>query len=130
VLILAKPLGPVCHVGTPTCFGEVAPRPAAAPYGFLGTLSQIIRQRIAERPHGSYTARLLEAGPRRIAQKVGEEGLELALAGVAQADEDVIAEAADLLYHVVVLLESKGLSLARVVDLLEARHAVHRASAG
>ena len=128
LLILAEPLGPVCHLGTATCFGTQAAQLAAQPYGFLETLSTIIRQRIAERPPGSYTAKLLDAGPRRIAQKVGEEGLELALAGVGQTDEDLIAEAADLLYHVLLLLESKGLSLAQVVDLLEARHAERRAA--
>jgi phosphoribosyl-AMP cyclohydrolase / phosphoribosyl-ATP pyrophosphohydrolase len=127
LLILAKPLGPVCHLGTATCFGSGASEPARRPYGFLETLSAIIRERIAERPPGSYTAKLLDAGPRRIAQKVGEEGLELALAAVAQTDEDTIAETADLLYHVLLLLESKGLSLAQVVDLLEARHAERRA---
>jgi phosphoribosyl-ATP pyrophosphohydrolase/phosphoribosyl-AMP cyclohydrolase len=121
LLILAHPLGPACHRGTPTCFGEGAPRTAAQPYGFLGVLTQTIRQRIDTRPPGSYTAKLLDEGPRRIAQKVGEEGLELALASVAQADEAVIAEAADLLYHVVLLLEAKGLSLARVVAELATR---------
>jgi phosphoribosyl-ATP pyrophosphohydrolase/phosphoribosyl-AMP cyclohydrolase len=84
-------------------------------------LTQTIRQRIDARPPGSYTAKLLDEGPRRIAQKVGEEGLELALASVAQGDEEVIAEAADLLYHVVLLLEAKELSLARVVAELAAR---------
>ncbi len=126
LLILAKPSGPACHLGTATCFGEAAPQAAAAPYGFLGTLSAIIRQRIAERPQGSYTARLLDAGPRRIAQKVAEEGVELALASVLQSDEDVAAEGADLLYHVVLLLEARGLSLARVVELLATRHAAAR----
>jgi phosphoribosyl-AMP cyclohydrolase / phosphoribosyl-ATP pyrophosphohydrolase len=121
LLILAHPSGPACHRGTRTCFGADAPQSAAQPYGFLGVLTQTIRQRMDARPPGSYTAELLEAGPRRIAQKVGEEGLELALASVAQGDEDVIAEAADLLYHVVLLLEAKGLSLARVVDELAAR---------
>lgn len=140
LLILANPLGPVCHLGTATCFADGEPpsgasRRAAAgaaaePYGFLGTLAAILRQRIAERPPGSYTVRLLEAGPRRIAQKVGEEGVELALAGVAGADEEVLAEAADLLYHVVLLLESKGLSLAQVVDLLAARHRDSAGAAG
>jgi phosphoribosyl-ATP pyrophosphohydrolase/phosphoribosyl-AMP cyclohydrolase len=123
LLILAQASGPVCHRGTLTCFGEDAPETAAQPYGFLGVLTQIIRQRIADRPPGSYTAKLLDEGPRRIAQKVGEEGLELALASVAQSDEEVISESADLLYHVVLLLESKGLSLARVVTALEARRA-------
>jgi phosphoribosyl-ATP pyrophosphohydrolase/phosphoribosyl-AMP cyclohydrolase len=121
LLILAHPLGPVCHRGTLTCFGEDAPQTAAQAYGFLGVLARTIRQRIDERPSGSYTAKLLEEGPRRIAQKVGEEGLELALASVAQGDAEVIAEAADLLYHVVLLLEAKGLSLARVVAELAAR---------
>jgi phosphoribosyl-AMP cyclohydrolase / phosphoribosyl-ATP pyrophosphohydrolase len=121
LLILAHPLGPVCHRGTLTCFGADAPQTAAQPYGFLGVLTQTIRQRIDTRPPESYTAKLLDEGPRRIAQKVGEEGLELALASVAQGDEAVIAEAADLLYHVVLLLEAKGLSLARVVAELAAR---------
>jgi phosphoribosyl-AMP cyclohydrolase / phosphoribosyl-ATP pyrophosphohydrolase len=121
LLILAHPLGPVCHRGTLTCFGADPPQTAAQPYGFLGVLTQTIRQRIDTRPPESYTAKLLDEGPRRIAQKVGEEGLELALASVAQGDEAVIAEAADLLYHVVLLLEAKGLSLARVADELAAR---------
>ena len=121
LLILAHPLGPVCHRGTLTCFGADPPQTAAQPYGFLGVLTQTIRQRIDTRPPQSYTAKLLDEGPRRIAQKVGEEGLELALASVAQGDEAVIAEAADLLYHVVLLLEAKGLSLARVVAELAAR---------
>jgi phosphoribosyl-ATP pyrophosphohydrolase/phosphoribosyl-AMP cyclohydrolase len=121
LLILARPLGPVCHRGTLTCFGEDAPQTAAQPYGYLGELTRTIRERIDTRPAGSYTAKLLGEGPRRIAQKVGEEGVELALASVAQGDEEVIAEAADLLYHVALLLEAKGLTLARVVDELAAR---------
>jgi len=127
LLILAHPLGPACHRGTRTCFGEEAPgegppQAVGQPYGFLGVLTQTIRHRIDLRPRGSYTARLAAEGPRRIAQKVGEEGLELALASVAQSDEEVICESADLLYHVVLLLESKGLSLAQVVAELRARH--------
>jgi phosphoribosyl-AMP cyclohydrolase / phosphoribosyl-ATP pyrophosphohydrolase len=121
LLILAQPHGPVCHRGTPTCFGEHAPQSAAQPYGFLGALTRTVRQRIEARPPGSYTAKLLDEGPQRIAQKVGEEGLELALASVAQGEAEVIDEAADLLYHVVLLLEAKGLSLAQVVAELEAR---------
>jgi phosphoribosyl-ATP pyrophosphohydrolase/phosphoribosyl-AMP cyclohydrolase len=88
-------------------------------------LEGIIRQRIAARPEGSYTSRLLAEGTRRIAQKVGEEGLELALAAVAQADEEVIGEAADLLYHAMLLLQVKNLSLAKVVAELESRHRNH-----
>jgi len=121
LLILAHPLGPACHSGTPTCFGADAPQSAAQPYGFLDVLTHTIRRRIGARPPGSYTVRLLDEGPRRIAQKVGEEGLELALASVAQGDAEVIAEAADLLYHATLLLEARGLSLAQVVAELAAR---------
>jgi phosphoribosyl-AMP cyclohydrolase / phosphoribosyl-ATP pyrophosphohydrolase len=130
LLILATPAGPACHLGTATCWGERAPRSAAEPIGFLGRLEEIIAARIAERPPGSYTAKLLAEGTRRIAQKVGEEGLELALAGVAQSDQEIIAEAADLLYHTVLLLKAKGLSLHQVAVELESRHAKRDAGAG
>jgi phosphoribosyl-ATP pyrophosphohydrolase/phosphoribosyl-AMP cyclohydrolase len=122
LLILANPAGPACHLGTRTCFGELPPRAAAESFAFLGTLEDVIAQRIATRPEGSYTAKLLNEGTRRIAQKVGEEGLELALASVAESDAEVIGEAADLLYHVLLLLKAKQLSLAQVVAELEARH--------
>jgi phosphoribosyl-AMP cyclohydrolase / phosphoribosyl-ATP pyrophosphohydrolase len=122
LLISAWPRGPVCHTGTRTCFGD-EPMTAAERLSFLGTLERIIEQRIAERPEGSYTARLYSQGPKRIAQKVGEEGLEVALAAVAETDEKVIAEAADLLYHLLTLLKSRDVPLARVVAELEARHA-------
>jgi len=123
LLVTAVPEGPACHIGTTTCFGESPPRAAAEQFAFLSKLEGVIAQRIAARPEGSYTAKLLAAGTRRIAQKVGEEGLELALAGVAQSDADIIAEAADLLYHTLLLLRVKDLSLAQVVEELEARHA-------
>jgi phosphoribosyl-AMP cyclohydrolase / phosphoribosyl-ATP pyrophosphohydrolase len=122
LLVLADPHGPTCHEGTATCFGAAPPRAFAERLAFFGVLEGVIRERIAARPQGSYTAKLLEQGPRRIAQKVGEEGLELALAAVAQSSDEVIGEAADLLYHVLLLLQSKGLSLSQVADRLEARH--------
>jgi phosphoribosyl-AMP cyclohydrolase / phosphoribosyl-ATP pyrophosphohydrolase len=122
LLILAQPQGPACHLGTATCWGEMAPQSLAEPAAFLTQLEEIIAQRIATRPEGSYTAKLLDAGVRRIAQKVGEEGLELALAGVAQSDTEVIAEAADLMYHTLLLLKVKGLSLAQVASELKSRH--------
>jgi phosphoribosyl-AMP cyclohydrolase / phosphoribosyl-ATP pyrophosphohydrolase len=122
LLLLVRPQGPACHEGTATCFGQSPPRAAAERLAFLTALEEIIHARMTERPEGSYTAKLLEQGPRRIAQKVGEEGLELALAALAQSEEEVLGEAADLLYHVLLLLESKGLSLAQVSDRLEARH--------
>ena len=123
LLILADPVGPACHRGTRTCWGADAPRPAAEELAFLGTLERVIAERIVSRPAGSYTAKLLAEGTRRIAQKVGEEGLELALASVAQSDAEVIGEAADLLYHTLLLLQVKNLSLAQVIGELEARHA-------
>ena len=123
LLIMAEPSGPACHKGTPTCWGESAPRSLAQQIAFLGRLEQLITQRIASRPSGSYTAKLLAEGTRRIAQKVGEEGLELALAAVVQSDAEIIGEAADLLYHTLLLLKVKGLALSQVVVELEARHA-------
>jgi phosphoribosyl-ATP pyrophosphohydrolase/phosphoribosyl-AMP cyclohydrolase len=122
LLILAHPTGPACHLGTATCFGD-APQAAAQGLAFLGTLRDIIARRIADRPPGSYTAGLLAQGTRRIAQKVGEEGLELALAAVAESDQAVLGEAADLVYHTLLLLQVKGLSLTDVAAELESRHA-------
>lgn len=122
LLVRATPNGPTCHLGTATCWGD-APQPAAQRLAFLGELEDIITRRIAERPAGSYTAKLLGEGTRRIAQKVGEEGLELALAAVAQTDAEIVGEAADLLYHTLLLLKVKGLSLDLVIAELAARHA-------
>jgi phosphoribosyl-AMP cyclohydrolase / phosphoribosyl-ATP pyrophosphohydrolase len=122
LLILAKPHGAVCHLGTRTCFGEAPPQAVAGRIAFLATLEGVIAERKAMRPEGSYTAKLLAEGTRRIAQKVGEEGLELALASVAQSDDEVVGEAADLLYHLMLLLKARHLSLPRVVAELEARH--------
>jgi phosphoribosyl-AMP cyclohydrolase / phosphoribosyl-ATP pyrophosphohydrolase len=122
LLVTALPQGPVCHTGTATCFGDDAVTPAGR-LAFLGALESIIAQRIVERPEGSYTARLYSAGPKRMAQKVGEEGLEVALAAVAEPDDKLVAESADLLYHLLLLLKSRGLYLERVVAELEARHA-------
>ena len=129
LLILAQPSGPVCHLGTATCWGQDAPRSRVQDLAFLGTLEQIVTQRIATRPEGSYTAKLVNAGLTRIAQKVGEEGLELALAAVAQSDGEIIGEAADLLFHTALLLKVKGLSLGQVVAELESRHSGREAAA-
>jgi phosphoribosyl-ATP pyrophosphohydrolase/phosphoribosyl-AMP cyclohydrolase len=126
LLVLAEPRGPACHKGTPTCWGERPPQSAAQQVAFLGRLEQVITQRIATRPPGSYTAKLLAEGTRRIAQKVGEEGLELALAAVSQSEREIIGEAADLLYHTMLLLKVKGLSLSQVAVELETRHAARR----
>ena len=123
LLILAEPTGPVCHLGTATCWGEGAPQSRAQRHAFLGQLEAIIAARLAERPPNSYTTRLLDQGLRRVAQKVGEEGVELALAAVTQSDAEILGEAADLLYHMLLLLKAKDLSLAAVADTLESRNA-------
>ena len=124
LLVLAEPHGPVCHKGTATCFADNV-RTAAGDLAFLAQLEAVIAQRIADKPHGSYTARLYAEGPSRIAQKVGEEGVEVALAAVSDDDGKLVAETADLLFHLLLLMKSRGLSLARVVHELESRHAQH-----
>lgn len=121
LLVLAHPRGPVCHTGTPTCFAS-APASAAGKLAFLAELQKIIARRIADKPQGSYSARLWAAGPSRIAQKIGEEGVEVALAAAAEEDPRIISESADLLYHLLLLLESRGLSLADVAQALASRH--------
>ena len=117
LLVLARPRGPTCHLGSQSCFG------AEAPGSTLALLDRVVAGREAERPEGSYTSRLFEAGVQRIAQKVGEEGVETALAAVAGDDAQLLGEAADLAYHLLVLLRARGLGLADVERILaERRH--------
>ena len=120
LLIQAEPHGPTCHRGTSSCFGDSAE--AGPPLGFLGELDALVASRYAERPAGSYTTALFENGIRRMAQKVGEEGVETALAAVVQDDASLLGEAADLIFHLTVMLRARGLSLADVALLLSARH--------
>lgn len=122
LLIAANPDGPTCHTGSESCFGDTATTDASR-LAFLARLESVIGQRIADKPDGSYTARLWSEGPTRIAQKVGEEGVEVALAAVTQADDRLISESADLLFHLTLLLKSRNLSLQSVVTELEQRHA-------
>jgi len=128
LLVLARPAGPVCHTGAPTCFPQAAVTDAGK-LSFLAQLEAIVADRIARSPEGSYTAELFAQGPGRIAQKVGEEGVEVALAAVGADDSKVIGETADLVYHVVLLLRQRGLALADVAAELALRHA-GRAAAG
>jgi phosphoribosyl-ATP pyrophosphohydrolase/phosphoribosyl-AMP cyclohydrolase len=109
-------------LGHGSCFGEAAELDSGS-LAFLKTLEGVIDDRITKRPEGSYTAKLLSAGWTRIAQKVGEEGLEVAIATVHGSDADVVDESADLLYHLLVLLRSRGLKLEWVLKELETRHA-------
>jgi phosphoribosyl-ATP pyrophosphohydrolase/phosphoribosyl-AMP cyclohydrolase len=121
ILVLADPLGPTCHKGTESCF-DAAASTDMQQIAFLAVLEATIAHRVKEMPVGSYTARLLAEGPNRIAQKIGEEGVETALAAVTRDDAGVVSECADLLYHVMVLLRSRNLSLTDVVGELRSRH--------
>ena len=122
LLVSALPSGPVCHTGTATCFGDESGSDAER-LAFLTQLEQIIAERIAANPEGSYTAALYARGVRRMAQKVGEEGLEVALAAAGEPDAQLIGEAADLLYHLLVLLRARQLRLQDVITELRERHA-------
>lgn len=125
LLIRAEPAGPTCHTGQTSCFWQdtegtnLAHAPVA---DFIAELETIIAQRRSATAESSYTARLFAKGRIKIAQKVGEEGLEVALAGVAQDDDRVIEESADLLYHLLVLLNERAISLRQVQERLKQRH--------
>ncbi len=122
LLIEARPEGPTCHLGTASCFGPVLPG------GMLGRLDSVIAARMSDRPEGSYTTRLLDAGLPRMAQKVGEEGVETALAAVTADDPALLGEAADLIYHLLVLLRARGLAFEDVLRVLAERHGAARSS--
>lgn len=115
LLIQAIPAGPTCHLNRASCF-------EAAPENFMGQLDALLEQRQKAMPEGSYTTKLFQSGVRRIAQKVGEEGVETALAAVAQDDKDLLNEASDLVYHLMVLLRSRGLDWNAVQQNLKQRH--------
>ena len=121
LLLSALPAGPVCHLGTPTCFGDT-PASGGERLAFIAELEQIINERVTDGTEGSYTAALFGKGVKRMAQKVGEEGLEVALAAACEPDEQVVGEAADLLFHLLLLLRGRGLSFQSVVDELRSRH--------
>lgn len=115
LLVQARPHGPTCHLDRCSCFAQ-------APGDFLAELDALVAQRERERPPGSYTTRLFDGGVRGISQKVGEEGVEVALAAVVQDDVALAGEAADLLFHLQVLLRARGLSLEAAVAALRQRH--------
>ncbi|AKM47437.1 bifunctional phosphoribosyl-AMP cyclohydrolase/phosphoribosyl-ATP diphosphatase HisIE [Edwardsiella anguillarum] len=117
LLILADPQGPTCHLGSDSCFA-----PARAQWPFLYHLEQLLAARKTADPQSSYTARLYASGTKRIAQKVGEEGVETALAAAVHDRDELINESADLLYHLLVLLQDQRLSLGDVIDCLQTRH--------
>lgn len=118
ILIQARPQGPSCHTGSVTCFNDQTP----SNISFLDQLSRLIAERHKTMPKGSYTTSLFTEGKARIAQKVGEEGVELALARMKDDSAEMANEAADLLFHMMVLLEDAGLSLADAISVLQDRH--------
>jgi phosphoribosyl-AMP cyclohydrolase / phosphoribosyl-ATP pyrophosphohydrolase len=116
LLILAEPTGPVCHTGSKTCFGE------QKSVFDLNYLQQVIDQRRNEMPEGSYTTKLFSKGINKIAQKVGEEAVELIIEAKDNNDELFLNEAADLVYHLLVLLSAKGFKLNDLIHILGKRH--------
>ena len=118
ILIQARPHGPVCHTGSQTCFNDHS----ASTTGFLDQLSALVALRHRTMPKNSYTTSLFRDGTARIAQKVGEEGVELALAHMKNDPKETKNEAADLLFHMIVLLENADLAFSDVVAVLQERH--------
>jgi phosphoribosyl-ATP pyrophosphohydrolase/phosphoribosyl-AMP cyclohydrolase len=124
LLVKVSPQGPVCHTGNDTCFNE----PNSNTLGFIDYLEEVIENRKQAGTGQSYTAKLLAAGTKRIAKKVGEEAVELALEAENGSDDRLLNEAADLIYHTLVLLSSRNLTFNRVIETLKARHADSKVS--
>ena len=118
LIILADPVGPTCHLGDETCWAD-APQPQIS---FLADLEQVIASRKGADEDKSYTASLFKRGIKRISQKVGEEGVEAALAATSGDMEELKNESADLLFHLTVLLQACDLSLKDVLEVLQERH--------
>ncbi|USD39199.1 bifunctional phosphoribosyl-AMP cyclohydrolase/phosphoribosyl-ATP diphosphatase HisIE [Ferrimonas sp. SCSIO 43195] len=116
LLVQAIPAGPTCHLGTTSCFSGLDNQP------FLGKLAQVVAERADADPQSSYTAQLLNGNPRRVAQKVGEEGVEVALAAATNDRDNLVDECADLLYHLTVLLQQQQVPLPEVIAKLAQRH--------
>ena len=117
LLVLANPIGPTCHLGTTSCFS-----PAVPEWTFLYQLEELLASRKSADPESSYTARLYASGTKRIAQKVGEEGVETALAATVNDRDELTNEASDLVYHLMVLLQDRDLDFSAVINNLRARH--------
>lgn len=118
LLIACTPIGPSCHLGTESCF----PEQKLTQQNFLSQLEQVIASRKDDDPKESYTAHLFSRGTTKMAQKVGEEGVEVALAAVAETKEDLLGECADLFYHTLVLLADQKIDLSEVMEVLQKRH--------
>ena len=119
LLVKAIPDGPTCHTGTDTCWGE---ENTSNPLLFLTELQDFINRRHEEMPEGSYTTKLFKDGVKRIAQKVGEEALEAVIEACTGTDEQLRYEASDMIYHLIVLLASKGMRIEDIATELHSRH--------
>ena len=119
LLVRVNPVGPACHLGTDTCWGE---KNEANPLLFLTELQDFINKRHEEMPEGSYTTSLFKDGLNRMAQKVGEEALEAVIEATNGTNERLIYEASDMFYHLIVLLTSKGLRIEKIAQELQVRH--------
>lgn len=119
LLVRVNPVGPACHLGTDTCWGE---KNEANPLLFLTELQDFINKRHEEMPEGSYTTSLFKDGLNRMAQKVGEEALEAVIEATNGTNERLIYEASDMFYHLIVLLTSKGLRIENIAQELQVRH--------
>lgn len=117
LLVKVEPAGPVCHTGKDTCWGEINRQS-----GFLFYLQEYLRMRKEESPEKSYTARLISRGINKVAQKVGEEAVELVIEAKDDREDLFLNEAADLMYHYLVLLIAKGYGLEQIIDVLKSRH--------
>lgn len=117
LLVFANPEGPTCHLGTESCFGGELEGP-----GWLAKLKRIVAERARSDDEASYTRKLVAEGAGRIAQKIGEEGVEIALAAVTRDNQGCIEETADLLYHLTVLMEVRGFDWNDVTAVLQSRH--------
>ena len=117
LLLVVEPAGPACHTGARTCFGETS----ATAAGMLEELARVVQQRAAAPVDASYTARLLAKGPGHVLKKIGEEATEVVLAASGESDERLAEESADLLFHLLVALRQRGVSVASVMDELRRR---------
>ena len=122
LLVRVHPIGPTCHTGTDTCWGEDNTVQQGSSLLFLSELQDFINQRKQEMPEGSYTTKLFHDGINKIAQKVGEEALETVIEATNGSTEHLVYEASDLLYHLIVMLTEKGLRIEDVANELHRRH--------
>jgi phosphoribosyl-ATP pyrophosphohydrolase/phosphoribosyl-AMP cyclohydrolase len=118
LLIAANPNGPTCHLNTTSCF----PEEKLSQQNFLSHLERFVDKRANDPIEESYTAKLLSRGTNKVAQKVGEEGVEVVIAALAETKEDFLGECADLFYHTLVLLKDQNIELSEVMEVLQKRH--------